>query len=259
MTNTNASEKKKTWIDKYTIRSYEVDTQKKATLPALCRFLQESAYHHAHNLELGYVHLREKNQFWVLSRLLIKMDRYPGWGDNIEVHTWPTGVERLFAIRDFKILDESGNRLGAAVSAWLILDGEKRRPQRPDHLENEIGHLTGEPAVAERPGKIPNLSSPRRDCVFPVRYSDLDLYNHVNNVKYIQWLIDSYPLKFHRQFKISSFEINFLSEAKFGDKVSIYTENLAESPPSFNHCIKKEADNRDVCLARVTWAPDPGN
>jgi medium-chain acyl-[acyl-carrier-protein] hydrolase len=247
------SEKKKVWIDEYTIRSYEVDTQKKATLPTLCRFLQETAYHHAHNLGFGYEHLKKKKQFWVLSRLIVKMVRYPEWGDTIEVHTWPSGVERLFALRDFKILDEKGDRLGAAVSAWIILNSEKRRPQRPDHLKEEIGYLTGQPVFEQRPDKIPGLSNPRKGPVFPVRYSDLDLYDHVNNVKYIQWIVDSYPAAAHREFKISGFEINFLSEAKYGDKISICTETYEESPPRAGHSVKREADYRDVCLARARW------
>ncbi|MCK4763483.1 MAG: hypothetical protein KAW12_14890 [Candidatus Aminicenantes bacterium] len=40
---------------------------------------------------------------------------------------------RLFALRDFRVLDEKGAVLGAAVAAWLILDGERRRPRRSDH------------------------------------------------------------------------------------------------------------------------------
>lgn len=251
------SQKKKVWSDAYRVRSYMVDPQKKATLPALCRFLQETAYHHAHNLELGYEHLKQKNQFWVLSRLLVKMTTYPVWDDLIEVHTWPSGVERLFALRDFSIRDKKGSLLGAAVSAWIILDSEKRRPQRPDHLEEEIGHLVGAPAFAERPDKIPGLSDPEKGPVFPVRYSDLDLYDHVNNVKYIQWILDSYPIAMHREFEISTFAINFLSEAKYGDDISICTERSAqgESPPRFGHSVKREEDNRDVCLAHVEWKP----
>ena len=208
MINTKTSDRKKVWVDEYTIRSYEVDTQRKATLPTLCRFLQETAYHHAHNLKLGYAHLKEKNQFWVLSRLLIKMTKYPEWGGRVEIHTWPSGVERLFALRDFKIVDNKDVSLGAAVSAWLILDSEKRRPRRPDFLKEEIGDLVGEPALEERPVKIPNIISAPKGPVFPVRYSDLDLYNHVNNVKYIQWILDSYPVEMHREFEISKVEIS---------------------------------------------------
>jgi len=253
MINSKKADRKKVWVDEYTIRSYEVDSRRKITLPALGRFLQETAYHHAHNLELGYTHLKEKNQFWVLSRLLIKMFNYPVWGDRIEVHTWPTGVERLFAIRDFKIADNSGITLGVAVSSWIILDSEKRRPQRPDFLKEEIGHLVGEPALEERPVKIPNIIDSPKGPVFPVRYSDLDLYNHVNNVKYIEWILDSYPVEMHHESEISTFEINFLSEAKYGNEISIYTESPDDAAAPFKHCIKRVTDERDICLSRVGW------
>lgn len=249
------NEKEKVWQDEYLIRSYEVDAQKRAPLPTLCKFMQESAYRHAEHLELGYRHLKEKNQFWVLSRLLIKIDRYPQWGDKIELQTWSTGVEGLFAYRDFQFLDHLGHLLGAARSAWLILNGEKRRPQRLDELKERRDLLTEKRALNEKPGKLPSLTNPGQDSLFLVRFSDLDLYNHVNNARYIQWILDSYPLEMHQKFEVSSFQINFLSEAKFGDEISIHTEPVAGTAVGFSHCLKRREDDQDICRARSQWAP----
>jgi acyl-ACP thioesterase len=91
---------------------------------------------------------------------------------------------------------------------------------------------------------------------FPVRYSDLDLYDHVNNAKYMQWILDSYPEELLRRNEIVLFEINFLAEAKMGDEVAIHTQGL-ETPTSsafsFRHSIKRKSDTRDICLAEVIW------
>jgi medium-chain acyl-[acyl-carrier-protein] hydrolase len=246
-------DKKWIWTDEYLISSYEVDAKGKAALPTLSKFMQETAYNHANHLEFGYHQLKEKNLFWVLSRLLIKIDKYPQWGDKIQIRTWPSGVERLFAYRDFRILDEQGAAIAAAVTAWLMLDAQKRRPQRSDELKARIKLLPNERALEERPAKIPGLSNPVEGRFFPVRYSDLDLYNHVNNAKYIEWILDSFPAEMHRGFAVTEFEINFLSEAKLGDEAAILTGKLEDASLAFGHCIKRKADNRDICLARTKW------
>jgi medium-chain acyl-[acyl-carrier-protein] hydrolase len=246
-------DKKWIWTDEYLISSYEVDAKGKASLPTLSKFMQETAYNHANHLEFGYHQLKEKNLFWVLSRLLIKIDRYPKWGDKIQIRTWPSGVERLFAYRDFRVLDEKGTQLAAAGTVWLMLDAQKRRPQRAEELKARIKLLPNERALEQRPAKIPGLSNPVEGRFFPVRYSDLDLYNHVNNAKYIEWILDSFPAEMHREFTVTEFEINFLSEAKLGDEAAILTEKLEDASPAFRHCIIRKADNRDICLARTRW------
>ena len=245
--------KKWLWTSAYLVNSYEVDARGKVTLPTLGKLMQETAYNHANHLGFGYHQLKEKNLFWVLSRLSIKVDKYPNWGDKIQIRTWPTGVERLFAYRDFRILDEQGTPIGAAGSAWLMLDVEKRRPQRPDELKDRIKSLPADRALEERPAKIPPPSTVTPGVFFPVRYSDLDLYNHVNNAKYIEWILDSFPGELHREFEVAVFEINFLYETKIGDEVAIHTEKLGDSPPAFRHGIKRKQDDRDVCLARTEW------
>jgi medium-chain acyl-[acyl-carrier-protein] hydrolase len=251
--NSETTQKKWTWTSPYPVHSYEVDARGKVSLPTICKLMQETAYRHAHHLGFGYHQLKEKNLFWVLARLLIKMYQYPQWGETVQIRTWPSGVERLLAFRDFLILNEQGARLGAAGSAWLMLDVEKRRPQRPDELRDRIKLLPAERALEERPGKIPPLSEFHPGTFFPVRYSDLDLYNHVNNAKYIEWILDSFPGNLHREFEVAVFAINFLSETKIGDEVAIHTEKVENSPPGFRHCIKRKEDNSDVCQARTEW------
>ncbi|MDQ1355461.1 MAG: hypothetical protein QG657_5771 [Acidobacteriota bacterium] len=254
--NSKISEKKWTWEDEYLVSSYEVDARGFMPLPSLGKFMQETAYNHANHLDFGYDQLKEQGLFWVLSRLVISINQYPRWGDNIRVRTWPSGVEGLFAYREFKVLDGQGNSIGGAGSAWLILDSEKHRPQRPALLKERNGLFPTERALDRRPAKIPALTDPTEGMFFPVRYSDLDLYDHVNNAKYMQWVLDSYPEELLRRNEIALFEINFLAETKMGDEVAIDTERI-ESPDSpalsFRHSIKRKSDARDICLAEVSW------
>jgi len=249
----NIETKKWVWTDEYLIASYEVDTEGKTPLTSLCKLMQETAYNHAEHLGFGYHQLKEQNLFWVLSRMLIKIYRYPKWGERIKLRTWPTGIERLFAYRDFRLMDEQGETIGAASSAWLILDMVKHRPQRPDELRTKIDTLPDPPILKERPAKIANLTHSLTGDFFSVRYSDLDLYDHVNNAKYIEWILDSYPEQMQRQYMLKECEINFLAESKMGDQIAIMTQQIKDSPPAFVHCIKRQSDDKDICMVRTLW------
>ena len=142
-----------THTKKFTISSYDLNPGSQARLTTIANFFQEMAYQHADQLGFGYRDLKEAQIYWVLSRMKIRMNNYPVWDDQIRVETWHNGMERLFGIRDFKVVDAAGNILGIATSAWLILDAQTRRPVRNynEILQSGSGK---EPVFGERLDKI---------------------------------------------------------------------------------------------------------
>ena len=244
---------KASWEDEYHISFYEVDTKNEAFLPVLWSFMQETAWHHADHLQLGYSDLMEQHYFWVLSRLSVQMEEYPRWGDRIRVKTWLTGTGRLFALRQFSIADLTGKNLGTAGSAWLVLDLKTRKPQKIEPLFKHLSHLFDHLPPAEEPEKLPAPVQPKSKKSYEVRYSDIDIHHHVNNIKYIEWILDSHPFEMNQTHQIHTFEINFLAESSYKDAISIQTETLQESPPTFLHRIFREGEGKELCRARTGW------
>src|SRR4030066_186526 len=247
------NEMKENWEDEYSISFYEVDTKNEVFLPVLWSFMQETAWHHADHLRVGYSDLWERQFFWVLSRLSIQMEEYPRWGDRIKIKTWLTGIGRLFALRHFSIADSKGNLIGTAKSAWLVLDLKSRRPQRIEPVFKHILHLFDHLPSTEEPEKLPPPVRLQMEKSYTVRYSDIDMHHHVNNIKYIEWILDSYPFEMNQTYQIHTFEINFLGESTHGDEIAIYTETLKETPPAFLHNIIRKGDGRELCRARTEW------
>jgi len=188
---------------------------------AICRYLQETAWHHANHLGFGYIEGREIKHTWVIVRLLVKMDIYPSWEDIITIKTWPRGMDGLLAMRDFEILNADGQRLGAASSQWFIIDTETRKPL-PGVINRDIAPIaTSTPVMEEQPEKIhikeslPELESWR------ARFTDIDMYGHVNNIRYVEWVINAIPENYHNDLFISSFTIEFLSESWLNDEITV--------------------------------------
>jgi acyl-ACP thioesterase len=79
----------------------------------------------------------------------------------------------------------------------------------------------------------------------------VDLNAHVNSARYIGWLMDSYPLDWHKANAPRQFEINYLGESRAGDTLSVLTVQTAQD--KFSHSMFK-ADRQEVCRAQVKWA-----
>lgn len=250
---TQSLSKPKTWEDEYLVSFYEVDAKNKVFLPSLWKYLQETAWNHANRIGIGYLDLARNDHFWVLSRLAIDMDEYPGWGDKIQVKTWLLGNSRLFAFRNFSILKEDGRIIGGAKSAWVVLNLKSRKPQRIEPFLKDLNPLPDQHGAETRLDKLPAAGDPGSEAFFTVHYSDLDMHQHVNNARYIEWVLDSYPFEMNQTHHISTFEINYLAESSCGDELSIRSERQRDSIPTFLHTVVRKEDGRELCRARVRW------
>jgi acyl-ACP thioesterase len=245
--------KKPVWRDDYTVRSYEVNRMQVIQFPNLCHYLQETAWHHAENLEFGYFDLEKKGQMWVLAGLVIEMEKYPRWDDFITVETWPKGTERLFALRDYVISDKDGSRMGAAASFWLLLDSASKKPLRLTQFRHDVPLSEDRHGIDESYSKIPPLEPNElgTPSLREVRFSDLDQNNHVNYVQYIRGIIDTYPLQYHSGHAIRRFEINYMAEAVYGDIMEIYS---ADRPEYTLHSVKRGGVDEELCRAKIYWS-----
>jgi medium-chain acyl-[acyl-carrier-protein] hydrolase len=239
------------WKDEYIVSSYHTDFTGKAPLQSLCTFLQESAWNNANHLGFGYDDLLQNKRIWVLSRLLIKIYDYPRMGEKIYVQTWPSGIDGMFALRDFEIFNEKNEKLASAVSAWIVLNMETRRPIRTNSIDGLSEHIIQRRSLDIKMDKIQYPENPINKGWVTAVYSDLDVNNHVNNTKYIEWILNSYSLDFLRLKQPVELELNFLSETYHGDKINILSK---ESDDSVHfHVLIRESDKKEICKARILW------
>lgn len=207
------------------IRSQDVDSSGTLKLQSLFGHFQEIAGNHAAELGVGYDELEKKGCFWVLSRIRVHIERMPAWRETVSLETWPKHVDRLFALRDFQIVDAQQNSLLTGTTAWLVLDRAKNRPQRLDVLPVDIQHYDVVHAIEGSLDKLKPGNALTLRHEHTVLASELDMNNHVNNTEYTEWIADCFG---HRQMGkrvIRSIQINYLEEALFGDTIGLYMED----------------------------------
>lgn len=231
----------------FIVKSYDSDQNGKLNLPALFLFLQESAWNNALANGFGFEYLEKENAFWVLSRVLVKIDKYPEWKDEIEIKTWPKGADGFFAIRDFEVYSK-GRIIGRVTSSWLILDRDTKRPRKPESFNFIHENFISDQAIERKLNKIIFSGETKEIEKRKVYYSDLDVNKHVNNATYVRWILDSF---FSNESKdeITEFEINFLMELSLNDKFTIHTINDENE----NYFVLRDIKEREVCKATIKY------
>jgi acyl-ACP thioesterase len=227
-----------------------MDAGGKISIQSLCNYLQEMAGLHAAELGVSVTDLFKKNLTWVLSRLHVIIDHYPSWGDYVTIDTWPSGAEGLYAIRDFYIIDSADKMIGRAISSWMIIDLVKKKPIEMPKFVHDL-RLTGkERAIEDHFPKLPKISEINFEKQFNVRRSDLDINQHVNNVNYIEWAVESVPGEIYNSKVLKELEINFRAESTYGDR--IIAQSQVQNDTCF-HKLTRSDDNRELAIVRTRW------
>jgi acyl-ACP thioesterase len=239
----------------YNVHVYEMGPDGRANLHSLFNYMQDIASEHAVKLGYGRDDLLKQNHFWVLSRMYAKIASWPVWDETIIVRTWPSGVDKLFAMRNYELLYKDGRTIGSASSSWLIIDRTTKRIQRPDvFLQNYNRENQTVASPVRNPEKLQEASlTGRLSPAFRVKINDLDINLHTNNVNYIKWVTDTYDLNFVMNHQACSAEINYLAEAVFDDEIVIRTAVDEADARYLNHSVVRPADSKELCRIRIEW------
>ena len=232
----------------FTVRSYEAGVTNHVSLPTLCNYMQEIAGLNADSLGWGIRKLQEEGLTWMLSRLHLKVSRYVPWGERITLRTWPSGMKgRLVATRCFQGADADGGEVLQAHSEWLYVDMRAQRIAKlPENFADLVPPDTPDIPFADIGGKIASLPSITSSVEVRVRHSDLDFNDHVNNVHYAEWMLETVP----DRVGPTEIDIVFRAAAKAGDE--LVSECLFDGARSL-HLIRRPADGAVLASAAMVW------
>jgi acyl-ACP thioesterase len=245
------------WTDTVRIPSYHVTPQGTASVLALADYFQEAAGHHADELGVSMQDLLAEGRAWVLAHFRLEIDRLPDWNEEITLETWPSGLERLFATREVVFRDGEGDSIAQGTSAWLVINTERRRPVRPPSVLYDIEPPDRPAPLDTDLADLPAPSRTDRTEAFSVRYHDLDLNRHVNNVRYLEWALETLPPSVLDERRCTGLALQFEAEATHGDPVRATAQiDGDEGPLSVRHRLALADTDRTLARATTTWAGD---
>lgn len=249
-------------VEDYVVRTYECAPDGSLQVPQLLNFLQEIASNHAAKLGFDFPVIDAATGArgaWVLAQIRLHMDRHPKWRDCVRVRTIPHDGRGLFAHRDFDIELADGTHCGIATSRWMVIDPATRRAVRiPEsvaecHSPFEPLFGAGDPFSRPRYPAEPGDGESRRE--YRVMRAHIDLNGHVNNVHYVNWMLESVPGDIASSLKLSDLEIVYRSETLYGETVSTRCAPLGDG--RFAHRVCTLDGSRDHIVAVSEWRDIP--
>ncbi|AOW10678.1 acyl-[acyl-carrier-protein] thioesterase [Flavobacterium gilvum] len=213
----------------------------------LCNLLQLTAAAHSEVGGISFTDMQEFDQAWVLSRMRVEITELPKWRDTVTVKTWINSLENSRSVRALEMY-LNGRKIVGSETFWAVFNTQARRPE-PLALPYEHFELYPDNRATEMGFSKINLPQ-EKEIVFErtVSLSDLDIVNHANNVKYLEWCLDLVDENKILSQQIHSFEMNFLKELSLKDKVIIH-ECINENDVVFS--ITKEDK---TCFAlQLNW------
>ncbi len=247
------------WTEETSVRSFETDFEEQWKPACFFQAMQEAATHHAASFGFDYQDMLANNMIWVLSRMLIRFERFPRLRQKVVVTTWPKGLQqKIFFTRDFIFAGPDGERFATATSAWLLIDPSARRMLHPRALQGKVPDNEALSAMDEQLEKInPGEDLPER-LVTPAAYSAVDLMGHVNNARYIEWISDSFPMRQYQTQRLSWLQINYLNEVKPGECVSVRTAPKEDDPFTWLVDGLNQSSNQRAFEAALGWVAREG-
>lgn len=186
----------------------------------LCNILQLTAGYHAEKGGLSFTDMQLHHQAWVLSRMRVEITELPKWGDTVTVKTWIYDLQGSRSIRALELW-RGEEKLTGSVTYWAVFNTKTRRAEA---LALPHGHFEKYPdreATTESFKKVDLSRETELVCDYKTVLSDLDIVNHVNNVKYLEWCLDAVEPKPLLRQQLQSFDMNFMRELQLADTVQI--------------------------------------
>ncbi len=199
----------------YTVAPSDMDAHGRLKPSALLYYAQEAAGDHAALLGTGWEALQEQGLFWAVIRTRAELFGQPRCGEQVTVKTWPLPTTRTAYPRCVMGYDSKGALLFKVLSLWVLMDVKSRVMVLPGKsgvtVEGKL--LGGEP---ETPKGLPVKEAARVEGRV-VSKEHLDRNGHMNNTRYMDWVMELAP----PDRAVQGFELCYFNEGRLGDEMEL--------------------------------------
>ena len=227
--------------------------------------LLNAADFHSTDRGFGMKYLMSIGRSWVLSRLAIEMVEMPPMYTRFNVETWVESAMRYFTSRNFAVVGQptpntqhpTPKVYGYGRSIWAMIDTTTRQPTDIYAIDNgaiENWIVKDKECPIDKGGRVRMTDNAELVRTIDTYYNDVDINGHINSVKYIEHVLDLWPMEWYREHPVRRFEIAYVAEAHGGDRLSFYRETVSDRV-SCVRIVRKGADGEDVecCRSKVVF------
>lgn len=236
---------------------FHCDFSHRLFLGHLGNHMLNAADYHSTDRGFGMSYLNTIQKTWVLSRLAIEMEVMPKQYERFNVETWVESAMRYFTNRNFRVVsiapDGTEKVYGYGRSIWAMIDTETRQPT--DIFAIDDGAINqwivkDKDCPIDKGGRVKMSDDAAFVRTIDTHYNDVDVNGHINSVKYIEHVLDLWPLAWYKEHQLKRFEIAYVAEAHEGDQLSFYREQTGEQ----EYCVRiVRSDGTETCRSKLRF------
>ena len=201
----------------------DVNLDNKVTNTALLAYLEDAGGVHSNLVGYGLNDIPFIKRSWVLLNWKIEIFKRPKYAEKIIVKTWSRGIDKLYAYRDFEILDDKRNVIGIATSKWVLMDIEKMSVMKLN--EDIVKCYTVENRSVFEDGSLKKIKEPEEYSgmtEFAINRSLIDVNDHVHNIYFMDIANEVLPMEVYKKSEFNSIRVMYKHEIKLGDVVKVF-------------------------------------
>lgn len=237
----------------FELRYFELNKFGEAQAITILTLLEETAADHCWAIDHSLYDLKYQNIGWVLLSGAIVMERYPLYKEKIIIRTWLSHYTPIRGLRENIIFDSRRNIIGRSSGLWVFFDLNRRRPARIfDDIRDKWSSEKEKSTSIDITETIHPIETGLYQKQFHVNRFDIDTYQHVNNIRYLQWMSESVPEDITDHYFMHTLNGRFLREAQQDDTLISCTNPLSESG-HFEHSIRSANEGHFCAAAKTIW------
>ena len=222
------------------LRVADIDREGRLRFDAATRHIQDVGSDHLR--ELGF---EDSHPLWIVRRTMIDLIKPIEFQDFLRLRRWCSGTSNRWCEMRVRIDGQRGRGLMESEAFWININRETQGPARI--ADDFIEGLQRTTAVDRLRWKAYLKAGGRDDAShireFPVRVTDIDLFDHVNNSVYwsvIEDYLSSFPKMLHAPLRVT---IEHDAPVALGDKLEVISH---VHPPGSTEQFGPELADRTV-------------
>lgn len=244
------------YVEKVKIYNHYTNYKGRLYIKTLCDLFNDVAEVQTEEYGVDVDTLNAEGLTWMLHRLHIQLFKMPYKAEEVFIETWPSGIDRLFALRDYRMVRQNGEELVRATSEWMCIDLKRRRPVRQQQKVvdissgHQIEHLQLLSILDEKEMKG-EITGGRE---FTATFDNIDFNGHVTQASYMRWITNALPFDFLKEFVLTEVEVVYAHEIMPDSNIcSVYCMGEEGDEIVVSHQVKNEKGDLIHCLAKTIW------
>lgn len=192
---------------------------------------------------------------WILYRWKAQFFKNVQEGETIRLSTWVSKMESFMTYREYEMKNEQDEVVARAVCVCSAMSVESRMLTRIPKSIRASYPLENTSYFSDLP-KIKDVTvfEPDFEKGIEIRYQDIDVNTHVNNLVYIDWVWDLLPASYRRDKKILEFDIVYRHEIRGEKRVTLHAKRIDEKAEELGVKILSEDLKTEYAMIILKFA-----